>query len=68
MYMITETLCQTRQQIQSDDDERPIRLLEAGRILLVLLELLEARLYDCQTTLVDRLGVGGECRSSGDGY
>ena len=64
--MITETLCQARQQIQSDDNKRPIGLLDVFRILLVQLELLETSLDDGQAPLVDWQSVWGESRTSSD--
>lgn len=66
VYRVTETLSETRQQVQSNHDKRPIGFLEVVGIRLEGLVLLQARLDDGQTSLVDRLGVWGECDTGGD--
>lgn len=68
VYRVTETLSETRQQVQSNHDKRPIGLFVVVGVRLEGLVLLQTRLDDGQTSLVDRLGVRGECDTGSDGH
>jgi hypothetical protein len=56
----TQSLTKTRKEIQSDDNERRVRLVAPIRILRPCLEFKEFLLDDLETSLEDAGGVGSE--------
>lgn len=61
-----ETLCETRQQIERDDEERLVGLLDLRWVGAVVLEVDERLLYDGDAALEHRLRVIDEALTDGD--
>jgi hypothetical protein len=65
--LISDTLSKTRQQVQGDDDERPVRLVVLVGVLVEYLVCSQCRVDDVDASLVDRASVRSECRTGSDG-
>ena len=64
--VVSQSLRESRKEIERDDNERSIGLFVLFRVGLELLVLSESRMDDRQTSLVDGLGVFGKGSRSGD--
>lgn len=65
--LVSNTLGEARQQVQGDDDERPVRLVVLVRVLVEDLVCLQCRVDDVDASLVDWASVRSECRTGSDG-
>jgi len=68
MYLITKTLRQTGEQVESNDNECLVRFVVVFRILLEKLILRQAYVYDGNAALINGLGVWRESRSCSYGH
>ena len=64
--VVSQSLRETGEEIQRDDNERSIGLFVLFRVGLKLLVLSESRVDDRQTSLINGLGVLGKGSRSGD--
>jgi len=64
--VVPQSLGETGEEIQRDDNERSIGLFVLFRVGLKLLVLSESRVDDRQTSLINGLGVLGKGSRSGD--
>lgn len=64
--LISDTLSEARQQVEGNDDERPVRLVVLVGVLVEDLVCLQRRVDDVDASLVDRGSVWSERRTGSD--